>query len=92
MSPTLNPVIAEVTARIAARSADARAAYLELVASRRPTAFARKRLADSNLAHVAAACPAHDKTIMLGGGWPNIGVVTAYNDMLSAHQPFERFP
>jgi phosphogluconate dehydratase len=92
MSPTLNPVVAEVTARIAARSADARAAYLELVASRRPAAFARKRLADSNLAHVAAACPAHDKTIMLGGGWPNIGVVTAYNDMLSAHQPFERFP
>ncbi|MFZ4601304.1 MAG: phosphogluconate dehydratase [Caulobacterales bacterium] len=88
----MNPVVAEVTARIAARSADARAAYLELVASRRPAAFARKRLADSNLAHVAAACPAHDKTIMLGGGWPNIGVVTAYNDMLSAHQPFERFP
>ncbi|MBU6372287.1 MAG: phosphogluconate dehydratase [Alphaproteobacteria bacterium] len=92
MSAPLHPVLGEVTARIAARSADTRAAYLELVASRRPPSFARKRMADSNLAHVAAACPAHDKAMMLGGGWPNIGIVTAYNDMLSAHQPFERFP
>ena len=92
MSPSLHPIIATVTARIEERSRETRAAYLELIDASRPSAFARKRLSESNLAHVAAACAALDKTMMLGGGWPNLGIVTAYNDMLSAHQPFERFP
>jgi phosphogluconate dehydratase len=89
---TLNPVVAEVTARIVGRSRDTRAAYLEMIRARRPRDLARKRMADANLAHAAAACPAHDKAMLLGGGWPNIGIITAYNDMLSAHQPFETYP
>jgi phosphogluconate dehydratase len=46
----------------------------------------------ANAAHVAAACPIADKTALLGAAAPNLAIVTAYNDMVSAHQPFERFP
>ncbi|MEO0983781.1 MAG: phosphogluconate dehydratase [Pseudomonadota bacterium] len=88
----LHPVVEEVTRRIHERSRDSRAAYLEMIRSRRPTDLARKRLTEGNLAHASAGCAALDKVQLLGGEWPNIGVVTAYNDMLSAHQPFERFP
>lgn len=52
----------------------------------------RTRLTEGNLAHAAAACPLHDKTQIFGAKWPNLGIVTAYNDMLSAHQPFEDYP
>ena len=90
--PTLHPVIADVTARIEARSRDSRADYLDLIRARRPDGFARKKLSEGNLAHASAGCVAMDKAQMLGDGWPNIAIVTAYNDMLSAHQPFERFP
>lgn len=86
------PAIADVTERIKERSKDTRRAYLELIDGRRPRNAARSELTDGNLAHAAAACPVMDKQAMLGGNWPNIGIVTAYNDMLSAHQPFERFP
>ncbi len=84
--------IQAVTDRIAERSKDTRSAYLDMVRSRRPRNASRSHLTDGNLAHAAAACPAHDKQAMLGAEWPNIGIVTSYNDMLSAHQPFERFP
>jgi phosphogluconate dehydratase len=92
LRPSLHPVLQEVTAAIEARSRSGREAYLELIRACRPADFARKRLSDGNLAHAAAACAAPDKTMLLGGGWPNLGIVTAYNDMLSAHQPLERFP
>ena len=88
----LNATVAAVTERIRERSRDSRSAYLEMIRSRRPQDLSRKRLSEGNLAHAAAACAALDKSMMLGGGWPNIGIVTAYNDMLSAHQPFENYP
>ena len=84
--------IAKVTERIIERSRPTRERYLaEVEANIRPGPR-RVRLTEGNLAHAAAACPLHAKQEILGANWPNIGIVTAYNDMLSAHQPFERFP
>ncbi|MEO9968655.1 MAG: phosphogluconate dehydratase [Hyphomonadaceae bacterium] len=88
----MHPKVREVTDRIIARSSDTRAAYLDMVRNNRPTGFARQRLTEGNLAHAAAACSALDKVELLGGGWPNLGMITAYNDMLSAHQPYEAYP
>ncbi len=91
VTPTIK-TIADVTDRIIKRSETSRNAYLKLMESQRPTGSARARLTDGNLAHASAACPIHDKNAMLGAEWPNIGIVTAYNDMLSAHQPYEKYP
>lgn len=88
----LNPTIAAVTQRIRERSAKRRQCYLDLLASHDVSRPARTRLAEANQAHTSAGCPAQDKAMLLGGGWPAIGIVTAYNDMLSAHAPYERFP
>ncbi|MGB2179203.1 MAG: phosphogluconate dehydratase, partial [Hyphomonas sp.] len=88
----LHPKIAEVTERIRERSAESRAAYLEMIRARRPNGFARGRLTEGNLAHASAGCAVIEKTQLLGAGWPNIGIITAYNDMLSAHAPFEHYP
>jgi len=85
----LHPVIATVTARIAARSKNSRADYLgrmEEAATR-----TRSRLDCGNLAHACAAAPDADKGKFLTGAI-NIGIVTAYNDMLSAHQPLATYP
>lgn len=84
--------IIKVTQRIIDRSQRTRAGYLEdLKANLRPGPR-RKRLSEGNLAHASAACPLHEKAEILGSSWPNIGIVTGYNDMLSAHQPFEKYP
>ena len=88
----LHPEIERITAKIKDRSVESRTAYLELIRSRRPTGFARKRLTEGNQAHASAGCAVMDKVQLLGAEWPNIGVVTSYNDMLSAHQPYENFP
>ncbi len=88
----LNPVIADVIGRIEARSRSSRAAYLEMIRSRRPKAFARIRLNEGNIAHASAGCAVIEKTQILGANWPVIGIITAYNDMLSAHAPFEHYP
>lgn len=87
-----HPTLLAITARIEARSANTRASYLDLIRARRPSDFARKRVSEGNLAHAAAGCAVLDKADMLGAGWPNIGIITAYNDMLSAHAPFEDYP
>jgi phosphogluconate dehydratase len=88
----MNPIIQDVTARIIERSKKTRAAYLaDCKANMRPGPR-RKRLTEGNIAHASAACPVLEKTELLGAKWANIGIVTAYNDMLSAHQPFENFP
>lgn len=84
--------IARITERIAQRSRDSRQLYLQMIRSRRPDGFARKRLSEGNQAHASAGCAVMDKVQLLGAAWPNIGVVTAYNDMLSAHQPYENYP
>jgi len=92
MTTKLHPVVEAVTARIEERSKESRAAYLEMIRSRRPGSFARSRLTEGNLAHQSAGCAVMEKTQILGAGWPVIGVITSYNDMLSAHAPFEHFP
>ena len=87
----MHPVVVEVLERIRGRSRDSRAAYLEDMMAARQDGPARARLSCSNLAHVFAAS-GDDKGGLRQLRIPNIGIVTAYNDMLSAHQPFERFP
>ncbi|MDJ1160192.1 phosphogluconate dehydratase [Chelatococcus sp. SYSU_G07232] len=89
---TLHSRIAEVTERIARRSHDSRARYLARIAAAADAAPRRRRLGCANLAHGFAACAPGDKAALREGVVPNLAIVTAYNDMLSAHQPFERFP
>jgi phosphogluconate dehydratase len=91
-SPPLHPRIRAVTERIIERSRDSRAAYLEHAAAQSGGEPARKRLSCTNLAHGFAASVQQDKQALRELRWPNLAIVTAYNDMLSAHQPYERFP
>ena len=88
----LHPEIARVTKRIIERSSGSRSAYLDMIRAQKPDGFARQRLSEGNQAHASAGCAVMDKVQLLGATWPNIGIVTAYNDMLSAHQPFETYP
>lgn len=84
--------IGEVTERIQHRSHDARERYLEALAVDAEQGPLRGALSCTNLAHGWAACPAADKAALAGETTPNLGIVTAYNDVLSAHQPFAEFP
>ena len=88
---TLDPRIAAVTDRIVERSRAGRAAYLDLIARERETGVDRSNIGCGNLAHGFAAA-AEDKAHIRSGGAMNIGIVTAYNDMLSAHAPYYRYP
>ena len=88
---SLNPVVAAVTARIVERSRASREAYLQRMDDARLDGPARVRLSCGNLAHGFAAS-GEDKPELRSGAGANIGIVTAYNDMLSAHQPFETYP
>ena len=83
--------IGEVTERIIRRSHEERARYLDRIAAAGERA-PRKQMGCANLAHSYAACGAGDKRRLVSASAPNLGIVTAYNDMLSAHQPYERFP
>ena len=89
---SLNPVIAKVTARIVERSRVSREKYLAKVDAARGAGPTRSRLSCGNLAHGFAACGSGDKAAISAGIAPNLGIVTAYNDMLSAHQPYETYP
>src|SRR5574337_862694 len=84
--------IAAITNRIRARSAPGREAYLARLSRAASGGVHRARASCGNLAHAIAACPAADKADLKGAAKPNIAIVSAYNDMLSAHQPLERFP
>ena len=89
---SVHGTISAVTENIVARSKASRTRYLarmEMAVSRQPK---RKALGCANIAHGFAACGPHDKNELRNGAGPNIGIVTAYNDMLSAHQPFETYP
>ena len=88
---TLNPVIAEVTDRIRKRSQDSRGTYLDRIHAAASKGPVRAHLACGGQAHAYAGM-VRDQEALANGRAPNIGIVTAYNDMLSAHQPFERFP
>ena len=87
----LHPVIAEVTDRIRSRSRERRTAYLGRLRQAAETGPARAHLSCGNQAHAYAAM-GEDKAALAAGRAPNIGIVTAYNDMLSAHQPYEDYP
>ena len=88
----MNSTIEMVTERVKKRSAKSRKAYLAAVKANIRPGPRRKPLSEGNVAHASAACPLLEKTEILGAKWANIGIVTAYNDMLSAHQPFATYP
>jgi phosphogluconate dehydratase len=87
-----HPKVAEVTAAIAARSAERRRAYLARVDVAREQGPARDALGCSNLAHGVAACGDEERHRLTRTAGPSVGIVTAYNDMLSAHQPYATYP
>jgi phosphogluconate dehydratase len=89
---SLNPVLAAVTARIVERSRGSRTSYLAKIEAARGAGPNRSRLSCGNLAHGFAACGVGDKAAISAGMAPNLAIVTAYNDMLSAHQPYEMYP
>ncbi|NNM76568.1 phosphogluconate dehydratase [Sphingomonas sp. ID1715] len=89
--PNLHPAIARVTDRIIERSRPTRAAYLDLIDRQREAGTNRNVLSCGNLAHAFAAAE-EDKPAIRSGRAMNIGIVTSYNDMLSAHQPYGRYP
>ncbi|WP_173095249.1 phosphogluconate dehydratase [Actinomadura verrucosospora] len=88
----LHPVLERVTQRIAERSAARRTAYLDRIGAARTQGPARGGMGCANLAHGFAACGVQDKLWLRGNVTPNIAIVSAYNDMLSAHQPLKDYP
>ena len=88
----MNPVVEDVTERIRQRSLATRQTYLDRLAQAAEAGPGRVRMGCSNLAHGMAACGAVEKDRLAQEVVPNLGIVTAYNDMLSAHQPYENYP
>ncbi len=87
----VTPRLQEITERIRRRSVGPRTAYLDRIREAREEGPARAHLSCGNQAHAYAATGA-DKAALARGRAPNLGIVTAYNDMLSAHQPYEDYP
>ncbi|WP_269716559.1 phosphogluconate dehydratase [Caulobacter sp. NIBR2454] len=92
MSAPLNKTVAEVTARIVERSRPTRTAYLAQVDAAAASGPGRAKLSCANWAHAFAAEEVQDKLRVMDMNAPNLGIVSAYNDMLSAHQPLKRYP
>ncbi len=88
----LHQRIGEITEKIVRRSVSQRGRYLDEISKAAEKGPRRGHLGCANLAHGFAACGPSDKAALAGGTVSNLAIVTAYNDMLSAHQPFERFP
>jgi len=88
----MHPVIQQVTDRIMARSEKSRAIYLQRIEQARIRGPHRGALACGNLAHGFAACTASEKSDLRSLTKANIGIISSYNDMLSAHQPYETYP
>src|SRR5690606_21802392 len=89
---TVKRELEAITSRIRERSRATREAYLQRLDEAASSGPHRSALACGNLAHGFAACAPGDKAALSGNAVPNLGIVTAYNDMLSAHQPYETFP
>ncbi|WP_318765299.1 phosphogluconate dehydratase [Agrobacterium fabrum] len=89
---SIHPSIQAVTDRIAARSAQSRREYLDLVEAQTQQGVHRAALSCGNLAHGFAACSSSEKAMLSGSTALNLGIVTSYNDMLSAHQPYGNYP
>ncbi|WP_423196621.1 MULTISPECIES: phosphogluconate dehydratase [unclassified Cupriavidus] len=92
MPHDVHPEVLAVTARVLARSRASRAAYLARCARTQQELGPLRGMSCANLAHGYAALPANDKLKLRVEHALNLGIVTAYNDMLSAHQPYERYP
>ena len=88
----LHPVVEQVTNRIIKRSRPSRQAYLAHLDAARVKGVQRSVLACTNLAHGFAAFPANDKLKLREYKQPSVAIVSSYNDMLSAHQPYEAYP
>jgi phosphogluconate dehydratase len=88
----IHPTIAAVTERIRQRSHSARGTYLAHLHAAQQKGPVRARMACTNLAHAFAAFDDGDKSVLRQGRWPSVAIVSAYNDMLSAHQPLQHFP
>ena len=89
---TVHARIGEVTDRLVKRSRVHRSVYLERIEKAASSGPARKTLGCANFAHGFAACGPGDKEALKSGDAPNLAIITAYNDMLSAHQPYETYP
>ena len=92
LSRRIHDGVAAVTERIRERSRRGRADYLARMDAARKVGSARAGLSCTNLAHGFAASETTDKQALKLMRWPNVAIVSAYNDMLSAHQPLERYP
>ncbi len=88
----INDQIEKITQRIIERSSDSRAKYLENTKKNFDSSIKRNKLSCGNLAHGFAGCGPGDKKSLADGREPNIGLLTAYNDMLSAHKTYEDYP
>lgn len=88
----MNSTLIEVTQRIRERSAGLRGDYLARIAQLNNRQRGFERMGCANVAHAVAALPSNDKLRIVAEKAPHLGVVTAYNDMLSAHQPYEDYP
>ena len=91
-TPALHPTVAAVTRRIRQRSSERRALYEQRMADQHRRGVHRGELSCGNLAHGFAACGETDKNALKLMNSANLGIISAYNDMLSAHQPLETFP
>ena len=89
---SVTETVSAVTERIIARSRGGRRRYLDKIDQAVANTPKRKALGCANIAHGFAACNPQDKNALRNGAAPNLAIVTAYNDMLSAHQPFETYP
>lgn len=87
-----NPILAKVTERVIARSQKTRSAYLQRIEHAQGKFPARGALSCANLAHGFASMEDNEKLIIKVGREPNIGIVSSYNEMLSAHAPYKTFP
>ncbi len=88
----MNGIIQKVTETIIQRSAESRAVYLNRIAKAKGHGVNRNKLGCSNLAHAMAPMDENEKTSITGMQSPNIAIITAYNDMLSAHEPYKLYP
>lgn len=88
----MNSTMLRVTNRIIERSRDTRTAYLARINQAKTDTVHRAQLACGNLAHGFAACQSDDKASLKSMLRNNIAIITSYNDMLSAHQPYEYYP